>query len=161
MRNKLFISLLIFSVFTEAGDLKQNKVPTKHNSNLTLQNIADIQPGLGTIMVEFGHRFYVAYYAAKAENWGLAGYQLHELIEAIEVAEITRPKYKVKLKAFEDHFIKPLQENIKSKSSKKFSKNYTSTIDACNTCHIDMGHPYIQYKLPSSAPLTLKMQLSS
>jgi len=53
-------------------------VPTKHNKNMTLGQIADIQPGLGTVMIEYGHRFYLAYYAAKAGNWGLANYEIKE-----------------------------------------------------------------------------------
>ena len=159
MINKILIFLFLISTTIVANNLPQTKIPTKHNSDLTIQNIADIQPGLGVIMIEFGHRFHIAYYAAKAKNWELAKYELHELIEAIEVAEVTRPKYKTKLKDFEDNFIKPLQESIKAKDFDKFSKNYTKTVDGCNNCHKNTGHPYIKYQLPTSPPLTLKMIL--
>jgi hypothetical protein len=146
------------AVTTYAQDAKDISTPTKHNKNLTLEKIAQIQPGLGTIMMEFGHRFYIAYYAAKERNWELAKYEIHELIEAQEVAEVTRPKYTKKLKEFENRYIKPLNEAIEKKDWDSFSKLYSSTTSGCNNCHIATKHPYIKYKLPKIPPSFLEMK---
>jgi len=156
---KLFSVALICAASTYAGDMSKTVVATKHNKNLTIGQIAEIQPGLGTIMIEFGHRFYVAYYAAKAGNWGLAEYQIHELVEAQEVAEATRPKYTEALKTFEHGALADLQEAIKAKKWKLFDEKYTQTTNACNACHKSTGHPYIQYRLPQEAPKYLRMGL--
>jgi hypothetical protein len=132
-------------------------INAQESHKLTLKQIAKIQPGLGTIMMEFGHRFYIVYYAAKAKNWDLAKYELHELIEAQEVAEVTRPKYKKDLKAFEDTFLNPLNETIKNKNFDKFSKLYNKSLNGCNACHIKNAHPYIKYKLPKKPPKFLDL----
>ena len=156
---KLISAILICAASVYAGDIGKMVVPTKHNNNLTIGQIAEIQPGLGTVMIEFGHRFYVAYYAAKAGNWELAEYQIHELVEAQEVAEVTRPEYAKALKIFEQGALAELQKAIKAKEWKLFDAKYTQTTNACNACHTNTGHPYIQYHLPKEAPKYLRMSL--
>ena len=76
--------------------------------SLTLKEISKIQPGLGTIMVEFGHRFTILYYGAKSLNWELAKYELDEMVEAQEVAIITRPEYKQQLESMYEETRKQL-----------------------------------------------------
>ena len=44
---------------------------TKHGE-LTLDQIAELQPGLGTLMRDISDRYWIAYYAAKGGNWKLA-----------------------------------------------------------------------------------------
>ena len=156
---KLCLASLMVGTSLSAQDLEKTIIATKHNKRLTLGDIAEVQPGLGTIMVEFGHRFYITYYAVQAKNWGLAEYQLHELLEAQEVAEVTRPKYKKQLKEFEDSHIAQLQKAVKTKNVKLFNRYYKETTNACNECHKDNGHPYIQYKLPKNPPKYLRMEL--
>ncbi len=156
---KLTSAALICTTSVYGGDIGKTVLATKHNKNLTIGEIAEIQPGLGTIMIEFGHRFYVAYYAAKAGNWKLAEYQIHELVEAQEVAEVTRPKYTEALKSFEHGAMADLQKAIKAKEWKLFDAKYTQATNACNACHKSTGHPYIQYRLPKEAPLYLRMGL--
>jgi len=156
---KLTLIPFMISVTLYAKDIANEIIPTKHNKNLTIEDIAEIQPGLGTIMIEFGHRFYIIYYAAKATNWELAEYELEELIEAQEVAETTRPKYKKQLKAFEDNYLEKLEDTIEKKNFTKFKKQYNNTIKACNTCHALNGHPYIKYQLPKEPPRYLRMAL--
>jgi len=156
---KLVFGGLICSISVNAQDMSKTLVPTKHNKDLTLGQIAEIQPGLGTVMMEFGHRFHIAYYAAKAKNWDLAKYEIHELIEAQEIAETTRPKYAKRLKVFEHAYLDPLNNAIESKDWASFSQKYTQTVTGCNNCHTETGHPYIKYKLPKNPPLVPSMGL--
>ena len=162
MKNKFItisLAVLLFGTLIYAKDIKNIVVPTKHNKNLTIEDIAEIQPGLGSIMIEFGHRFYITYYAAKAGNWELAEYELEELMEAQEIAEVTRPKYKKQLKDFEDDYLEKLKDATEDKNFTKFEKLYTKTTKACNRCHVANKHPYIKYQLPKEAPKYLRMVL--
>ena len=163
MKKNFLLFLLIGFISTSCSENHQTNsqtvVPTKHNKNLTLSQIAEVQAGLGTIMVEFGHRFYIVYYAAKANNWDLAHYELHELIEAQEVAETTRPNHAKQLKDFEDTYLEPLNKAIESKNWDNLSKKYSHATQGCNACHAETGHPYIQYRLPKTPPLVPSMEL--
>ncbi|MCX9011564.1 MAG: hypothetical protein OIN66_10645 [Candidatus Methanoperedens sp.] len=127
------------------------KINTSHG-NITLAQLAEIQPGLGTVMMEYANRFWSMYYAAKSNNWDLAGYQLKEAIEIQEVGETTRPARAPMLKAFESSFLGTLNNTINAKDFNAFQTAYNNTIDGCNSCHIATGFPYIKYTLPSSPP---------
>ena len=156
---KTFLLLSVLIPLLNAAEINSRVVATKHNKNLTLGELVEIQPGLGTIMMEFGQRYYIAYYGAKAGNWALAEYEIKELIEAQEIAEATRPEYSKDLKAFEHGALSKLQKRIKKREWSQFEKEYARTTDACNACHKKHGHPYIYYQLPKEPPRFLRMKL--
>jgi hypothetical protein len=136
---------------TPGGFDNKTPIKTTHNS-LTLDQIAEIQPGLGTVMMEYGNRFYMMYYAAKSGNWDLAQYQLKEALEIQEVGETTRTGRAASLKNFEASYLAPLNTTMNTKNWNAFQTAYNNTIDGCNGCHVANGFPYIKYTLPSSPP---------
>ena len=95
----------------------------------------NIQPGLGTVMIEYGNRFSRLYFAAKAGNWDMAKYQLDEMIEIQEVGETTRPNRAAPLKAFEDGYLTALDQAISAQDAQAFDTAYTTTVTGCNGCH--------------------------
>ena len=102
---------------------------------LTIQQLSDIQPGLGTIMIEYGHRMAAMWFAGEAGNWDFAQYQLIEMREIQEVGETTRPARAPALKSFESSFLDPLEDQIKAKDKAKFESAYNSAVQGCNSCH--------------------------
>ena len=121
-----------------------------------LKTLANIQPGLGTVMMEYSARYTNAYYAAKGGNWDLAGYMVKEALEIQEVGETTRPERAGALKAFETAYLEPLDAAIKAKDFDKFSAAFNAGVKGCNGCHASQGFPYIEYTLPDSPPAPLK-----
>ena len=95
----------------------------------------NIQPGLGTVMIEYGNRFSRLYYSAKVGNWDMAKYQLGEMTEIQEVGETTRPTRAPMLKLFEDNYLGALDKAIAAKDAKAFDAAYSSAVDGCNACH--------------------------
>lgn len=118
-----------------------------------LKTLAELQPGVGTVMIEYSGRYTNAYYAAKGGNWGLAGYQIKEAREIQEVGETTRPARAAALKAFESAYLDPIDKAIEAKDFKKFEVAFKAGIQGCNGCHASNGFPYIKYELPK-APLS-------
>lgn len=113
--------------------------------------LSSIQPGLGVVMHEFGYRFANIYWAANGGNWGLAQYQLKELRESQEVAEITRPQRAGMLKAFESTYLLPLGQAILNKNTKTFNEKFSETEIACNACHTALGYGFIKFKVPKTS----------
>jgi len=130
----------------------QNTPITTTHGNITLAQIAEIQPGLGTVMIEYGSRMWTIYYAAKNGNWDLAQYQLKEAIEIQETGETTRSSRAPMLKAFEASYLNPLQDTMNSTNWTAFQTAYNNTVDGCNGCHAANGFSYIKYTLPSNPP---------
>ena len=104
----------------------------KVNRDLALWNI---QPGLGTVMVEYGNRFSRLWFSANAGNWDMAKYQLDEMTEIQEVGETTRPGRAPMLKAFEDGFLAPIDKAILAKDKAAFTTAFNNAVGGCNGCH--------------------------
>jgi len=121
-----------------------------------LKTLAELQPGLGTVMIEYSHRWTNTYYAAKGGNWDLAAYMLKEALEIQEVGEATRPARAGALKAFETAYLEPLDAAIKAKDFNTFDTAFKAGIKGCNGCHASQGFPYIEYVLPDSPVAPLK-----
>jgi hypothetical protein len=124
----------------------------KGSTDDKLKTLAELQPGLGTVMIEYSGRYTNMYYAAKDGNWGLADYMLKEMREIQEVGETTRPGRASSLKAFESSYLDPLEKAIKAKDFKALSTAFNAGIQGCNGCHASNGFPFIKYQLPKAPP---------
>jgi len=128
----------------DAEALIQDRMNTLDRS-LALWNI---QPGLGTIMMEYGYRFALARLAVDDQNWGMAAYQIKEATEIQEVGEITRPGKATLLKNFEQSFLEQLNAAIDAQDTTQFDTAYANAIGGCNACHIATGHPFVVIQNP-------------
>jgi len=128
------------------------------NRDLSLWNI---QPGLGTVMMEYGRRFAMLPFAVDAGDWGMAQYQLKEQIEIQEVGETTRPAKSELLADFEHGFLDPISAAIENEDTAAFNSAYADAIDGCNACHVATGHPYVQVQMPPNMPQPFLMLGSS
>ena len=114
--------------------VNNTQIQTAH-SPLTLSQIANIQPGLGTVMIEYAARFNNLWFAAQKGNWDMVHYQIGEMQEVQEVAETTRLARAPMLKAFESGFLEPLHKAADAKDLAAFTTAYDSTIQGCNGCN--------------------------
>jgi len=122
------------SIAAPAGvRLAQQAAPTP--TPLSLDELSAIQPGLGTVMVEYGHRMAAVWFAGEASNWDMAHYQIIEMREIQETGETTRPARAPALKSFESSFLDPLDEAIMANDKAKFETAYNSALQGCNSCH--------------------------
>jgi hypothetical protein len=110
------------------------QVKTDHNP-LTLGQIANIQPGLGTVMIEYSIRFNNLYFAAQKGNWDMVHYQYLEMLEIQEVGEVTRTNRAPALQAFENGALAPLDKAAQAKDLAAFTAAYDVAINGCNGCH--------------------------
>jgi hypothetical protein len=110
------------------------KITTAH-SPLTLSQIANIQPGLGTVMIEYGQRFNNLWFAAQKGNWDMVHYQYLEMLEIQEVGETTRANRADMLKGFESGFLNAVDKASAAKDMTAFTSAYDAAINGCNSCH--------------------------
>jgi hypothetical protein len=116
-------------------------------------------PGLAEYMITIQLHAAKLWFAARAANWELAAHSLHEMEEAMEaVGELNVEKNGVKISGVMEAVLQTqvarLDEAIKKKSSSEFQKAYDETLSACNGCHTESGHKYIQIIRPTAPPVT-------
>jgi len=126
-------------------------VKTKHGE-LTLEQLAEVQPGLARLMKEIGDRFHILYYAAKGGNWKLAEHEQKVTISILRVGATLRPKYHQDIASFIQSHLQPLAESIKAKDWKNFEDAYTNAVDETNKLHEKYGYGFIHYKLSKNPP---------
>jgi len=124
---------------------------------VSIEDIAVIQPGLGRLMPEVGTRTWKLYYAAKARNWTLAKFQLKEVRGLMELAAFTRPKYEENLNQFLEENWKPLEETIAKEDFAAFEARFHQAVEAANAFHELRDKPYIRWKLPDMPPPDLDL----
>ena len=129
---------------------------TKHGE-LTLDQLAELQPGLGRLMPEVSDAYWTAFYAAKGGNWGLARYYVKKVGSLFRLCSIARPKYAEKLDAFKAHTLDPLEKAVGAQDFAAFEKAYMAGIDEANRYHAATGHPEIIWKLPPEPPRHLEL----
>jgi hypothetical protein len=129
---------------------------TKHGE-LTLDQIAELQPGLGALMRDVSDRYWIAYYAAKGGNWELAAYQLRGIRSLFGKGNLTRPKYKGMIGNFTTKVLDPLDQHVAGKNFAEFEKTYMAGINLANKMHAATDHGEIVWKLPSNPPQHLDL----
>jgi len=124
---------------------------------MTIDEIAVVQPGLARIMPEIGARTWKLYYAAKADNWPNAMYQWKETKALFELGAFMRPKHEAALEEYLRDSWAPLEATIKEKSFDRFRQAFDKAVDDANAWHEKKEKPYIRWKLPDHPPPDLDL----
>jgi len=127
-------------------------------NEMTLEDMATIQPGLARIMPEIGARTWKLYYAAKLENWPMAKFQYKEIVGLFELGAFMRPKHEAAINQYLAENWKPLEAAIEKKSFAEFEQAFHASIDAANAYHELKEKPYIRWRLPDSPPPDLDLR---
>lgn len=125
--------------------------------DMTIEDIATIQPGLGRLMPDIGTRTWKLFYAAKAGNWPLAKFQHKEIKGLMELGAFTRPKYEDNLNQFLEENWKPIADAIEKKDFKAFEDAFHKAVEAGNAYHELREKPYLRWKLPDAPPPDLEL----
>ena len=136
------------------GDLR---FVSEAGRDMSVDEIATIQPGLGRIMPEIGARTWKLYYAGKAENWPNALYQWKEEKKLFELGAYTRPKHEAALEEYLRDDWAPIGKAIEKKDLAAFLAAMDKAVDSANAWHEKKEKPYIRWKLPDHPPPDLDL----
>ncbi len=168
----LLVAVLVFRVTSLESQLRSLGLPAGADLVKLQESLKSVQtdvktakalaPGLGEYMTTIQLHAAKLWFAAKASNWQLAEYELDELRETMEAAQsLNAEKNGVKISNVLDSVLQSqvaqLDESIKRKNVVDFQKSYDATLDACNGCHAESGHKFIEITRPSAAPVTNQM----
>jgi hypothetical protein len=134
--------------------MSEMKAKTPHGE-MTLDQLAEIQPGMASIMKDVGDRYTRTYYAAKGGNWKLAAYELNMVRFAFKTARVTRPKFAEDLAAFDSEYLLPVFKAIHERDWKQFEEAFGRGEKGSDVYHDKRGYPHIRYVLPKDPPSNL------
>jgi hypothetical protein len=127
------------------------RATTKHGV-LTVDELAEVQPGMARLMDELAHRFWVLYYAAKGGNWPLARYMEHESEKLLKTIATVRPKYREDLEAFTAERLAGLARAIEARDFAAFETAYRGAVESSDVYHEKYRKAFIRFRLPDHPP---------
>jgi hypothetical protein len=130
---------------------------TSKHGDLTIDQLVELQPGLGRLMPEISRRYWILFYAAQGGNWPLAGYQWRQLRHLFNTGSVTRPKRAKELQAFLAGAMKDLETAIEARDWSQFEKAYREGMALANRLHQATGHAEIRWQLPPEPPKDLDL----
>ncbi len=124
---------------------------TRH-TELTLDEIAELQHGLSDLMDVLGRRMWTMAYAARGGNWDLARYEWRESEKLLHQMAKTRPKYAEDLGAFEAERWAPIGKALEAADPPALDAAVKAAIESSDTYHAKWAKGYIRFRLPGRAP---------
>jgi hypothetical protein len=130
-----------------------------HNGKreLTIDELAMMQPGMDRLMAEVGYRTHRLYYAAKAGNWKLAEYFYTSTYKQLRLCAASRPKYAADMAAYLDEDCAPVREALRNRDQDAFDAAYAKFIDRANHYHDVWKKPWLHWVTPSEPPNDLDL----
>lgn len=122
------------------------------NGEITIDQLAEIQPGMARLMDELSRRFTYLYYSAKGGNWQMAKHQYNELVALIKILTTVRPKYAQDMEEYQKQYLPPVLDSIGRKDWSSFETSCDKAIEGSDLYHNKYGYSYIRYVVPSKPP---------
>ncbi|HYQ72607.1 MAG TPA: hypothetical protein VET88_11860 [Gammaproteobacteria bacterium] len=155
----IWITLVFMAMFTITLAGCSRDDASLEELRARVEKLEAAAPGVGATMAAVQIHFGKLYFAAQAQNWGLAGYELYEVEENLEKAVALRPEeHGVNLASLTGTFMQTqlasLGKAIEGKDTLVFQGAYEEAISACNACHIQAERPFLLVTLPKAPPVT-------
>ena len=133
--------------------------PVAHTSHteINIDQLGNIQPGLARLMAEISNRYWILYYSAQGGNWKLASLQSSEIKKALLIGNITRPKYTQHVDAFIKGPLTAIDSAIANEDWDEFKSSFDKATSAANAYHKVWDHSEIVWQLPAEPPKHLKL----
>ena len=146
----LIVGLWSCSQTTKNSQNLQNRIDSLE------QKVADsYKPGFGEFMSGIQAHHSKLWFAGQNQNWKLADFEIHEIMEALEDIQ----KYETDRKESQlIGLIKPAIDNvnlaIEQKNPELFKSGFTFLTNTCNSCHRATNFEFNVVKIPDSLPFS-------
>ncbi len=131
-----------------------------HNGKreLTIDELARMQPGMDRLMAEVGPRLHRCWHAALAGNWPLAAYFGKSAAKQLALSAESRPKYEPEMTAYLRDDFAPVTAAIKAQDLVALQAAWPVMVDRANALHGVFGKPYIGWRTPEQPPEDLDLR---
>jgi len=126
-------------------------------AQLSLDQLAAIQPGMARLMVEIADRMWKCYHAGKAHNRPLARHQLSEATKILKTSIVVRPKYYDATQSFIAEEMAALRGVIESEDWDRFEGVYADVVTATNRYHEEFEKGFLVWRVPEDPPRDLDL----
>lgn len=131
--------------------------PSNGKVELTLEQLALMQPGVARLMLEVGNRFGRGYHAAKARNARLARFQLSEGTKLLRLCGVVQPRYHDAIEEFVALHVEPLRRLLEEGRFEDLDTSFEALTKDVNRWHEEFNHGFLVWKVPATPPEDLDL----
>lgn len=124
---------------------------------LTIDELAGMQPGMDRLMAELGPRVHRLYHAGLAGNWPLAAYFYRSVVKQLRLCGAARPRYAEDLEAYISADCDPVRQAIHDGDAADFARAYAAMVQRANHYHEAYGKGYLRWVTPAEPPPDLDL----
>src|SRR5690348_13389311 len=95
------------------------------------------------------------WFAGTAENWQLADFEIHEIMEAVDdIKTYASDRPETEKIVMLQTVIDSLNKSIQQKSLYSFKQNFIMLTNTCNNCHTAVYYNFNKIKIPETPPFS-------
>jgi hypothetical protein len=170
----VLVGLLVVSIwyrFTSPTVLAMSQAdatlspPNIASMQAEIAHLKEVIPSQSHTMTDVGFQFANLWFAGRNKNWPLADFYFGETRQHISWTILIRPVRKgangenVDLQPIfamiDSGPLTKLRQSIDERDSEQFAASYRQTLNACHSCHIASGKPYLRLHIPVVPPQPL------
>lgn len=111
------------------------------------------KPGFGEFMSGIQAHHTKLWFAGKNENWKLADFEVHEIMEAIEdIQKYETERNESQMISMINPALDSVNEAIRSENPEKFRSSFTLLTNTCNNCHKAANFGFNKVQIPETEP---------
>ena len=146
------ISLLIISC---GQHFSSNQNLQSQIDSLKTQISSAYKPGLGEFMSGIQVHHEKLWFAGTAENWQLADFEIHEIMEAVDdIKTYAADRPETEKIIMLQPVIDSLNNSIQQKKLSSFKQNFIMLTNTCNNCHTAVNYNFNKIRIPVTPPFS-------
>jgi hypothetical protein len=152
---QIVIILLTLGFFACNEHTDNTQVLQNRIDSLETKLADSYKPGFGEFMTGIQAHHSKLWFAAQNENWKLADFEVHEIIEAIEdIQKYQTERKESKMIGMIDPALDSVTKAIDQKNSAMFKSSYILLTNTCNNCHRETDFEFNIVKIPTNQPFS-------
>lgn len=150
---KTLLILLTLGLFACNQQIDNTKDLQDQINSLEIKLTNTYKPGFGDFMGSIQAHHAKLWFAGQNENWDLADFEVHEIMEAVEdIEEFHKGRKETELMGMILPPLDSISKAIDQKNAALFNSSYTSLTNTCNACHKAVEMEFIFIKTPDTPP---------
>jgi hypothetical protein len=144
----LIVALVLSACNQQSGGTEalQNRI-----DNLEAKLKESYKPGFGEFMSNIQAHHAKLWFAGKNQNWKLADFEVHEIMESIEdIQKYQTERKESQLIGMINPALDSVNTAIEQKNWKLFNKRYSLLTNTCNNCHKAVNFQFNVVKVPDT-----------
>jgi hypothetical protein len=146
-----FITCSLFA----CNESSRSSIESRKIDSLEKRLAESYKPGFGEFMLGIQAHHNKLWFAGKNNNWKLADFEVHEIMELLEDIQKYQAERKETGKIV---MIKPAIDSVNNAIAQKdpqlFISSFTLLTNTCNNCHRAVDFEFNVVKIPETSPFT-------